>query len=129
MENKRRFILAFDSLSALAGGILTFALSPFLQALHHWTPAFTHYMASVNLGYGLYAGALRLAARKAGRVPPGFLVLLVAGNGLWAFHCLLQAWRLRAEASYWGIGHLLFEAAYVGILAVMEARIFFRPRT
>lgn len=123
-RKKRLSILAIDSLGALVVGCLTWMLAPLLQSLHKWSLEFAQFIATANFGYGLYSGALYLLFRRVPHSPGWLLAVLVAANGLWTFQCLFQAWRLRAEASYLGLGHLVFEAAYVGCLAYIEARIF-----
>lgn len=127
-RNRTRFILAFDSISAQVGGCLTWASMPLILAQHKWTPEFTRFIISGNFVYGLYSGALFLLFRAKPDAPAPLLAVLVAGNSMWAVQCLFQAWRLRAEASMFGIAHLVFEAAYVGVLAYIEARIFFPAR-
>jgi hypothetical protein len=124
-----RKILAFDSLSGLTAGSLTWAFAPLLQTLHQWTPGFIYFIATANLVYGLYSGLLwlrckRLQWDRAERIPKWPLQLHIAANSLWALQCLFQVWRLRTEASYFGLGHLLFEGLYVGILAYIEAKVF-----
>ncbi len=121
---RRSFILAFDSLSALAAGAATWALAPLLQTLHHWTNDFAHFMAFANIGFGLFSGILFLFFRKRSQGPFWQLGVLVAGNTLWAIQCFFQAWHLRSEASFVGIGHLILEGVYVGLLAYVETRIF-----
>ncbi|MES2933075.1 MAG: hypothetical protein V4805_06260 [Pseudomonadota bacterium] len=125
---RMRFILAFDSVSGLTAGFLTWALIPVLQPLNQWTLEFARFIASANIGYGLFAGALFLLFRKGIRVSLGLLAALVVANSLWAVQCLVQVWRLQNEVSFFGLGHLVLEGAYVGLVAYFEARIFFPPK-
>lgn len=128
LQKKKRFILAFDSFSGLTAGSITWMLAPLLQAVHKWTVEFAHFIAFANIAYGLFSGTLFLVFRKKIQGPLLLAAALVAGNSAWAIQCLIQAWRLRSEASYWGLGHLVFEGVYVGLLAYFEARIFLLPR-
>lgn len=128
LQKKRRFILSIDSLGALAAGSITWTVAPLLQTLHRWTIEFAQFIALANIGYGLYSGILFLIFRKNIQVPLWPAAALVAGNSVWAMQCLMQAWRLKAEASYLGLGHLVLEAIYVGGLAYVEAKIFLFPK-
>lgn len=123
-QEKQRNVLALDSSGALIAGAATLILAPFLQSLHQWSPGFLRYIALANIAYGLFSGLLFFSFRRRHRIAAGWAAVLVAANGAWALQCLFQAWRLRSEASAYGLGHLLLEGAYVGALAWFEARIF-----
>jgi hypothetical protein len=126
--NRKRFILSLDSIGALLAGCLILALIPLIQTLYNWTPEFARFIGFANIGYGLFSGALALVFRKTLRVPLGLVAVLIAGNGIWAVQCFFQSWRIFEEVSYLGLGHLVFEGAYVGALAYIETKVFFLPR-
>lgn len=125
MSRKRKhFILAIDSLSGLTAGTVTWVLAPLLTLHHAWTMEFARFIASANVGYGIFSGTVFLVFKRNVQGPIWPVAALIAGNCVWAIQCFLQAWRLRFESSYTGIAHLAMEGAYVGILAYFEARIF-----
>lgn len=129
---KQSRLLSLDSLGAILAGVLTLVLFPWLQSLYQWTPGFTLYIAFANIVYGLYSGyvlSVHRVAQKSGQVPFKRVAVLVVANGLWATQCFYQAIRLHQETSLWGLGHLVLEGFYVGLLAYLEMKAFFIQRS
>ncbi len=116
-----RKIILFDSLAGLSVGIASLLIYPFIAELHNWTPEFALYVALVNLGYGCYSGILTLIYRKTTRGLLPLVVLLIIANSAWTGQCLTQIWYISSSSNWTGVGHLLMEAVFVGVLAFVEA--------
>lgn len=119
-------LLAIDSCSGLAAGVLTLALTPVLLPYYGWTPEFAGFMGYANLAYGTASGILFLLFRAKPARPPWPIGWMAFANFLWAAFCLFQAKQLRHEAEVLGIAHLALESAYVAFLAGWEADILLR---
>lgn len=123
-HSRARDLLWFDSRSGLAVGIGGLLLAGWLSGLYLIPRPLLMAMAAVNLAYGSYSGLL---ARRAVR-PSGLILLLVIANAAWAVVCVALAIRLAPTASRLGLAVLVFEAAFVGGLALMEWRARHRLR-
>lgn len=118
---KARRLVAFDSLAGLSVGIASLILYPFIAGLHNWSTEFTLFIALTNVAYGCYSGILSLVYRKTTRGLLPFVVFLVIANSAWTGHCLTQIFYLSSTSNWTGLGHLLLEAVFVGVLAFEEA--------
>ncbi len=114
-------ILTIDSIAALSAGSFVLLLTSALSVLYEWNESFTRFIGYINISYGFYSGTLILLL-KYGYLRRAFIFILIAANTFWSLQCLAQVWRLAANASYFGIAHLLFEGIFVGVLAYLEGR-------
>ncbi|MBH9575940.1 hypothetical protein [Inhella proteolytica] len=111
-------LLWIDSLAALGAGLLVFGFAPALSGLYGLPVPLLQRIAAANLLYG--SGSLGLACWR-GR-PRGAVQLLALANAFWAGVCVLLALQQGAEASGFGLAHLLGEAVFVGTLGALEWR-------
>lgn len=119
-----RDLLWYDSRAGLAVGMGGLLLSGWLSELYRIPTPLLVAMALVNLAYGACSGLLaRLAVR-----PSALILLLVIANAAWAVVCVALAVRLAPTASTLGLAVLIFEAAFVGGLALLEWRARHRLR-
>ncbi len=123
LPNKSFLLLSFDSLAGVSAGCLTLLSKSLLVNWYGWSPEFTRFVARVNIGYGCYSGFLALRLQNKNRLSRWMVLVLIAGNILWAINCFFQSWRLHGNSSRIGIGHLVFEGIFVGTLAWLESRI------
>ena len=115
-------LLAFDSGAGIVAGLITLGLSPWISEWFGWTLGFTHYMGAVNVGYGCYSGILWRLLRS-GKLTAGPVTFLVVANSAWAGHCFAQSYWLFDSASWLGLGQLILEGLFVGVLAYIEAMV------
>jgi hypothetical protein len=111
-------ILWIDGLAALAAGVSVLAARRFLAGLYDLPLALVTIGGVVNLTYAAYS--LTLASRRRRRA--GFITALALANTLWAGICVAVALHFRNEATVIGLASVLFEAAFVGNLGVIEWR-------
>jgi hypothetical protein len=109
-------ILWLDCLGAAAAGVGVLALSNWLSRLYALPRPFVITLGVANLLYGAYSGSLAVRAQR----PLALVKLLVFANAAWMVFCLVAAVRLMAQASIFGLAHLIFEGCYVGWLASVE---------
>lgn len=121
--DKRLLLLALDSFGAIAVGLITLTLTSVILSLYNWTHDFLRFIAIANICYGLYSGSLMLMFWKMNLLSRWMVLALILGNSIWSIQCILQAWILRNQVSYLGLGQLIFEGIYVGGLAYLEAKI------
>jgi len=101
--------------------VLVLALSGWLSGpdgLYGLPQPLLQFIGATNLAYACYSFSLARWRRR----PLEAVRLLVLANGLWAGGCLTLAGRLGAQASGFGLAHLLGEALFVGSLAALEWR-------
>ena len=123
-ELKRSFkLLSIDSLGGLAVGIATVFLVPYISSWYGWSPGFTLYMGLVNIAYGCFSGVQALRLKRKKQISQSMIIILVIANSVWAGQCFTQAWWQFESSSFLGLGHLILEGLYVGVLAFLEARL------
>ena len=123
-----RRVLNVDGLAGCAAGLLVLALLDWLTRLHQLPGQLLLFMGIVNLLYGSYSGSLALRARRGPMPGRRWIDLLIIGNTGWALVCIGLAVSYWNTASIFGLVHLLFEAAFVLFLAILERRLV-RPFT
>lgn len=113
-----RSLLWIDAAAGLTVGVLVLAASPWLSRLYALPLAFVIVMGLANLGYGTYSLTLaRATPRSRTR-----LLVLIAGNALWAALCVVAAVIVAGRATWFGLATLVFEGGFVGGLAFLEWR-------
>ena len=113
-----RSLLWIDCGAGLLDGALTLAFSGWLSRLYALPVDLLIVMGVANVMYGTFSFSL---ARRGFR-PRALIVLLVVANALWAGLCGLTAIVVAANASKFGLAHLLVESLLVGGLARLEWR-------
>jgi len=109
-------LLWIDCSGGLIVGALVLAFFPWLSALYALPVGFVIVLGAANLAYG---GCSFSLARRAVR-PRALIRLLVAANIAWAVLCAVATALLAAEASAFGVAHLVLEGVYVGCLGLLE---------
>ncbi|MBP9113518.1 MAG: hypothetical protein KBF88_11970 [Polyangiaceae bacterium] len=116
-------LLAFDSIGGLLVGPLVLAFREPLSGLERLPTKLLVATGVANVVYGLYSGQLALRSKRGTGISRAELHLLVVANACWAVFCFVTAFSLRAQASWWGLAHLVGEGIYVGLLAWVERRV------
>lgn len=111
-------LLWVDSRAGLAVGAFTLLLSGPLSTLYGLPRTFLLVTGAANLLYGSWSGWLRGQAVR----PPRLIAALVVANATWAVLCLVAVVIIGRLATFLGQATLLFEACFVGGLAVLEWR-------
>ncbi len=111
-------LLRIDSTAGLVVGVFVLSLVPILGPLYGMPTEMVIAMGVANVAYGSYSFML---ARRPVR-PPGRLLALVIANGTWSVLCVVMTIAMSARLTILGAGTLLFEAVFVGTLAVLEWR-------
>jgi hypothetical protein len=125
-DRRARAILWLDGGAAFLAGASVLALRGWLAPLHAFAPALVLVLGVVNLLYASYAGALAVLASRGLPLKRRAIDVLVFANSAWVVVCAgLVAWHW-SSASAFGLLHVAFEGAFVGTLALAEAR-FVRP--
>lgn len=114
----RRKILWIDCIAAALAGVLVLLFLDFLSALHGLPRSLLLFVGIVNLIYACYGFSLATRTYRS----PSMILLLVAGNLVWAAVCAGFAVHFFSSATVWGIAHLAGEALFVGRLATLEWR-------
>ena len=111
-------ILWIDGLAALSAGVFVLTFRRRLAALYALPLDLVTFIGLVNVCYSTFG--LTLAMRTRPRIR--FIVGLSAANCLWACAFTWLAIRFRHQAGVLGLGTVLFEAAFVAVLAAIEWR-------
>jgi hypothetical protein len=111
-------VLWIDGLAGLSAGVALVVLRGWVIAQYGFPPEIVTAIAMANLSYGTYGVTLALWRRR--RV--GAVAALAVANALWAMVCVSLVVRLADQATPLGTFILLFEAAFVATLAVLEWR-------
>jgi hypothetical protein len=111
-------LLRIDSTAGLVVGVFVLSLFPILGPLYGMSTEMVIAMGVANVSYGCYSFML---ARRPVR-PRGRLLALIVANGTWSVLCIVTALLMSAQLTVLGMGTLLFEAVFVGTLAVLEWR-------
>lgn len=111
-----RHLLWVDCSAAAVAGVLVLSLSGWLSQLEGLPRELLIFTGVVNLLYGCFS--FSLAVRRVR--PLRLLTLLVVANLAWVPVCVALAVEFRAVATPFGFAHLLGEACFVGVLAVLE---------
>lgn len=111
-------LLWVDSRAGLAVGVFMLLLSGPLSTLYGLPRSFLFVTGAANLVYGSWSGWLRARVLR----PPRLIRALVIANATWAVLCLVALAIIGRSATWLGQATLLFEACFVGGLAVLEWR-------
>jgi hypothetical protein len=111
-------LLWADCIAGALAGVMVLMLSGWLSGLHGLPRELLLVNGAVNLLYASYSFSL---ARRLHR-PRALINLLVFANLAWAVACLGLVGVFVGPATVFGIGHLVFEALFVGGLAGLEWR-------
>lgn len=111
-------LLWIDCTAGAIVGLLILLLLNFFSELYALPVAFTAFIGAVNFGYSIFSFSL---ARQRRRTLLKLKVLVVA-NLLWALLCLFYVYLFWAEASIFGIAHLVLEFIFVGGIGIAEWR-------
>jgi hypothetical protein len=100
---------------ALAGLVMLTLTAPLshLNALPHKLLLF---MGLVNVLYASFSFFLATLNKR----PIPLIKLLVVANGFWSLVCVCLAVGFANTATFFGLGHLIAEAIFVGSLAAQE---------
>ena len=126
MKADARRLLAFDAAAGALAGTALFALREPIVAWTGLPDPVLDFTGGANLAYALYAGTLTACAAL-GR-PPGRAALraLVVANGAWTVPCAMIAFATAPTANALGTAALVAEGGFVGVLALVEARVLLR---
>lgn len=114
--SKPHTLLLVDCIAGLLVGALVVLLHGVLHRIYVLPEPLVLFIGFANLVYGVYS----LSLLRPGRATSRALSLLVAGNLAWAVLCAALAAWFSTTASWFGIGLLLAEAAFVAVLAFFE---------
>ncbi len=114
----RQNLLWIDGTAGLAVGATVLLLSNWLIDWYGLPMILLLFIGGVNMLYGTFS--LSLARRK--ERPTGFIKLLVFANLAWVPVCLYLAVSYFNTATLFGLGHIIGEGLFVGLLAVFEWR-------
>lgn len=109
-------LLWVDCTGGAVAGLTVLVLSGWLGDLYRLPRTLLLFTAAVNLLYACYS--FSLARRRSPSL--GRIKLLAIANAAWVPVCLALAVIYWQRASWFGIGHLVGEAVFVGALAAME---------
>lgn len=113
-----RNLLWIDCAAGAIAGTIVLALGRLISEVYGLPLALVLFIGTVNLIYACYSFALATAAHRR-----KFLInLLVAANLAWALVCVALAVAFAGTATPIGVGLLLGEAVFVGVLAFFEWR-------
>lgn len=118
-------ILGIDSAGGLLAGIIVSLTAGWLATVYRIDLELVQLMGLANLLYGSYSGVLCWLLRQRGSLPQAAVIVLILANSVWAGVCFSSVWW--TAASPFGDFHLLFEGAYVLVLAFLEARFVLKP--
>lgn len=107
-----------DGVAALLAGVVVLALRGVLTDFYAIPRDMLTFVGVVNVAYS--SVGLSLGART--RRPAWHLWLLIGANVAWAIVCIVLVARLGGGASIFGNAHLVGEALFVLVLAVLEWR-------
>ncbi|MFZ4735719.1 MAG: hypothetical protein ACOYM9_07230 [Bradymonadia bacterium] len=126
MKADARRLLAFDAAAGALAGTALFALREPIVAWTGLPDPVLDFTGGANLAYALYAGTLTACAAL-GR-PPGRAAMraLVFANGAWTVPCAVLAFATAPTANALGTAALVAEGVFVGVLALVEARVLLR---
>lgn len=99
-------------------GFFVLSLRPILANLYALPLGLITFIGAVNVGYSVLGLTLGFRMKR----PLWLILALVAANSFWTCVCLALAVCVAREARVLGLGHILFEAAYVATLAIVEWR-------
>lgn len=74
------------------------------------------FMGAANMLYASFSFFLATRSKR----PMPLIKLLVAANGFWSLVCICLAVAFADTATFFGLGHLIAEAIFVGSLAAQE---------
>ena len=115
-RNISHYILWVDGLGALVAGVLILFLNPILIELYNLSSIVVFLIAFANIFYGSYSTFLaQYNERKLAHI-----VALAVANLSWSLICIIIIYNL--NMSIFGTIHLVVEALWVAILAVLEFR-------
>lgn len=110
-------LIRVDWMGGAVVGVLVLALHGWLASLYQLPGELVLFTGFANLTYACISFTLS-QLRQGDRVP--FLRFVAVANVLWALVCILLAAIYVRDASVFGLGQLISEAALVGCLGVLE---------
>ena len=113
-----RRLLWIDAIAAGSAGVLLLALRGWLTGFYGFAEAQLWVMAVVSLCYCAF-GSFVLTRRE---LPMALVRVLYTANFAWACVCVIAVPVLARSATVFGSIALLFEATFVGGLALLERR-------
>lgn len=113
-----RSLLWIDSRAGLAVGASMLALFPWLTELYGLPRVLLISTGIANVTYGTYSFVLERRAER----PHNLLMLLVVANFMWSVLCFGMVFLFATSAQLLGTAVLMFEGAFVGVLAMLEWR-------
>lgn len=109
-----------DGLAALLAGGVVLALTTWLSDLYSLSPQLVRTLGAINVGDSVLGLTLTALPRHAVGSRRRLLLLLIFANVAWVVVCAGLAVRLAADASLFGLLHLVGEGCFVGALAGLE---------
>jgi hypothetical protein len=109
-------LLWIDCTAGTLVGLLVLLFTAQLSHLQALPQALLLFMGATNV---LYAGFSFFLATRSKRPMP-LIKLLVFANGFWSLVCVCLAVAFSDTATFFGLGHLMAEAIFVGSLAAQE---------
>ena len=105
-----------DSLAGLTVGLTILLLRDFLATFYGLPAETIVFIGAANAAYSIGGVTLGLLRTQAA------LIALVVANLAWTAICAVLLIRFAAVASPFGIGHLVAEGVFVGVLGLFEWR-------
>ena len=109
-------LLWIDCTAGAVVGLVVLLFTAQLSDLQGLPHDLVRYMGAANV---LYAGFSFFLATRSKRPMP-LIKLLVVANGFWSLVCVCLAVAFADTATFFGLGHLIAEAIFVGSLAAQE---------
>ncbi len=111
-----RHLLWIDCIAAALAGVGVLVLGGWLSHWYALPRDLLIFIGGINLLYASYSFSLAIRQQR----PKACIGLLVMANGIWAGVCIGMAVAFAGTATFFGLGHLVLEAAFVGALASLE---------
>lgn len=121
-----RVTLWLDAVAGALAGVLLLTLRDRLAGVFGFPVELVLFNAAANLVYASYSGTLATLTALRIAPPRRALTLLIVANTTWVAVCAAILSRVWSHGTVVGLGYVSLEALFVGALAVLEYRVFFR---
>lgn len=126
LTKRARQTLWLDAVAGAVAGSVLLTWREWLAAQFDFPVELVALNAIANLSYASYSGTLATLTAVGIAPPRGALTTLVVANAGWMVVCFNILARVWAFGSGFGLGYVALEGLFVGALAVVEYRVFFR---
>lgn len=109
-------LLRIDCTAGAVVGLVVLLFTAQLSDLQGLPHDLVRYMGAANVLYASFSFFLATRSKR----PMALIKLLVFANGFWSLVCVYLAVVFADTATFFGLGHLMAEAIFVGSLAVQE---------